>query len=289
MVSPSRSGSNPTQDSTGGWLKSATRTPVASQALIITRAQQIRAGEMEGASPAQRRAAARARRQLIKENLRLVVSIARPFSVRIQRSQVLEFADLLQAGTIGLIRAVEKFDPSRGYTFSTYATWWIRQSIRREIEANDSSIRLSARLHQMKLKLHYAPHHLRGDALAHYLDVQPQQLPDLLATLQMSNVVSFDRPVEQEGGDPLSLADCLAAPEDRSLVMCELEQAAQRLRGRAPEELALLDRLARGETESELARSLGITRQALHRRVEKSRLRLRLVEPDSRDLLEALA
>ncbi|NDG75096.1 MAG: sigma-70 family RNA polymerase sigma factor [Synechococcaceae bacterium WB8_1B_136] len=289
MTSSLRSPSEPTRDSTGGWLKSASRNPVASQALIITRAQQIRAGQAPGATPAQRRAAARARRQLIKENLRLVVCIARPFCSRIQRSQVLEFADLLQAGSIGLIRAVEKFDPARGYTFSTYATWWIRQSIRREIEANDGLIRLSARLHQLKLKLHYAPQHLRGEALARYLDVEPQQLQDVLATLQLSHGVSVDRPIDQDGGDGLALADCLAAPEDHSLTLQELEQAAQRLRGRAPEELALLDRLARGETESALARSLGITRQALHRRVEKSRQRLRLVEPDSRHLLEALA
>lgn len=288
MRSSSPTVAAPRQDSTGGWLKSAGRNPVGSQALVISRAQQIRAGEQPGASPAQRAAAARARRQLINENLRLVVCIAKPFSSRIRNHSVLEFSDLLQAGSIGLIRAVEKFDPCRGYAFSTYATWWIRQSIRREIEANDSSIRLSARLHQLKTKLHYAPHGLHGEALARYLDVEPGQLQDLLATIRMAHVVCLDRPLDPDGGEGLSLADCLAAPEDPSLVMRELDQAAHRLRVRAPAELALLDRLARGETESDLARSLGITRQALHRRVQHFRQRLRLVDPDSRELLAAL-
>jgi transposase-like protein len=81
----------------------------------------------------------------------------------------------------------------------------------------------------------------------------------------------------------------VAAPPDQALTWVELDDATQRLRRRAPAEMAVLDRLAQGETESAVARSLGISRQALHRRVHQSRKRLRLVDPDARVLLEALA
>jgi RNA polymerase sigma factor (sigma-70 family) len=271
------------------WMAAAARAPVADPGLTILRGQQIQAGQRPDATAAQRRAAARARRLLVQANLRLVVCMAKPYRARLQQSSVLEFADLLQAGTLGLIRAVEKYDPSRGYSFSTYAAWWIRQSIRREIEAHDAPIRLSARLHQLKLKLHFAPPHLQGEALAAHLEVSPDQLQELLATLRGARVVSLDRPIELGSGDVLPLSECVAAPPDQALTWVELDAATQRLRGSAPADMAVLDRLAQGETESAVARSLGISRQALHRRVHQSRKRLRLVDPDARVLLEALA
>ena len=271
------------------WLATASRSPVATPALTVLRTQQIQAALKTDATPAQRRAGARARERLVHENLALVVFIAKPYRARLGHGCVLEFADLLQAGSMGLIRAVEKFDPARGYSFSTYATWWIRQSIRREIEANDGPIRLSARLHQLKLKLHFAPSHLRGADLAEYLGVKPNQLQRLQCDLRQSNVISLDRTMVEGSADPTPLADCIAAPLDQSLTFAELDASAQRLRRAAPQDMQLLDRLARGESESAVARSLGITRQALHRRIHNSRRRLRLVDPDASHLLESLA
>ena len=166
---------------------------------------------------------------------------------------------------------------------------WIRQSIRREIEANDGPIRLSACLHQLKLKLHFAPSHLRGEELAEHLGVKPEQLQRLQSDLRQSNVISLDRPMVEGSGDSTPLADCIAAPVDQSLTYVELDASTQRLRRVAPQEMQLLDRLAQGESESAVARSLGITRQALHRRIHQSRQRLRLVDPDASHLLEALA
>ncbi len=87
------------------------------------------------------RSGERARQQLINSNLRLVVSLARKYANRIQGTG-LELADLCQEGCIGLARATEKFDGTRGYKFSTYAYWWIRQSITRSIDHHSRMIRI---------------------------------------------------------------------------------------------------------------------------------------------------
>jgi len=115
----------PLDDSVRMWLREIGKTPLLTMAQEVSLAKRIEAGDIE------------AKAVLTEANLRLVVSIAKRYSGR-----GMSFPDLIQEGNIGLIRAVEKFDYRKGYKFSTYATWWIRQAITRAIADQGRTIRI---------------------------------------------------------------------------------------------------------------------------------------------------
>lgn len=164
-----------------------------------------------------------ARQSMIEHNLRLVVSIAKAYVGR-----GVPMADLIEEGNMGLMHAVQKFDPQRGFRFSTYATWWIRQSVERALMTQGRIIRLPVHVvrelqHVMRAKrdlendsnymaLH--PDGVRADDIAALLHRTPQDIAQLLVMTEPAR--SLDTPHDQSDTDDgaRSLADTLASSED---------------------------------------------------------------------------
>ena len=133
------------------YLREIARYPLLSPEQEIQLARQIlRMGEAD-CTERERKQGRRARDKFIQSNLRLVVNIAKKYDGR--QRKLMTLLDLIQEGNIGLARAVDMFDSSRGYRFTTYAYWWIKQSIHRAIANNDNMIRIPSSLHERIIKI----------------------------------------------------------------------------------------------------------------------------------------
>lgn len=137
----------------GEYLQEIARYPLLSKDQEIMLSRVIQEWQTaENPTPAQVRKGRRAREKMINCNLRLVVSIAKRYTNRAKR---MAFLDLVQEGNIGLTIAVERFDPYRGYRFSTYSYWWIRQAISRGIQQQDRTIKLPANAQELLNKIRF--------------------------------------------------------------------------------------------------------------------------------------
>ena len=140
------------------WMQAAVRYPLLNAAQEIALGHQVQRGQQPDATPREQRVGIRARNKLISSNLRLVVVCSKKYTNRLGqiRSSAVDLADLLQEGTIGLHRAAEKFDPTSGYKFSTYAYWWIRQGMGRCLQIYAQPLRISSSIEAKLIKLHGA-------------------------------------------------------------------------------------------------------------------------------------
>ena len=205
------------------YLREIRRTPLLTADEEVVLAKQIEAGRdaarrlTEGAASADERApleeAVRqgdaARKRLIEANLRLVVSVAKKYLGR-----GMLFLDLVQEGNLGLQRAVEKYDWRRGFRFSTYAYWWIRQSVGRAVADQARTIRLPVHVIEQLTKLHNTARELHqqlgreptAEELARELQVEPARVREALRAAKMP--ISLETPVS--GEEDVTLADFVA-------------------------------------------------------------------------------
>jgi len=194
------------------YLKDMGRYPLLNKEEEIALATQARTGDEL------------AKRRLAQANLRLVVSIAKRFIGR-----GLPLGDLIQEGNLGLLRAVEKFEPSKGFRFSTYATWWIRQSCSRAIQDKGHTIRIPVHMSETVQKINAAARNFflregrraTSSELAEEVGLGEGKLNSLLLSIQ--EPVSLDA-TTSEDGDPLinQLADQdhLATEDDATIKLC---------------------------------------------------------------------
>src|SRR5438093_5965718 len=206
-----------TTDALQLFLREAGRHPLLTAAQEVELAKRIERGEES------------AKQHMIQANLRLVVSIAKNY-----RNQGLPFLDLIQEGTLGLIRAVEKFDWRRGYKFSTYATWWIRQAVARALADKARTIRMPVHIVERLQKMQRAERTLwtqlgREPALEEIADeasLTVQQVLEVRAAARAST--SLDAPVGE--GEDAVFGDFVAGDEPLPEEAVELNLRSEALR-----------------------------------------------------------
>ena len=275
-------------DPVKAYLKEIGRVPLRTMEQELELARAAQAGDAD------------ARRKLSEANLRLVVSVAKRYAGR-----GLPFLDLIQEGNLGLMKAAEKFEPDRGFRFSTYATWWIRQSITRAIADQGRVIRIPVHLVESINRVKKTAGELlrkngrepTAEEIAVRLDMEPDRVRELLQLAQ--DPISLETPVGEE--EDAHLEDFIqdeeaGVPVDeagRELLRRELANVLKSLTPREERVLTLRFGLEDGQarTLEELGKEFNVTRERI-RQIEAKALR-KLRHPSRakrlRDYLEECA
>jgi RNA polymerase primary sigma factor len=285
-------------DTIGLYMKEATRVPLLTKLEEIELAQRIELGRLsreelaKGNVSLTRRREIRlliedgwaAREHLIIANSRLVISVAKKYMGR-----GVPFLDLIQEGNIGLMRAAKKFDYLRGYKFSTYATWWIRQAVTRALADQSRTIRVPVHMGDQISKMLRVQHQLKQqlsrdptvDELAEKLEVPPKKVENMIKVARRP--LSLQMPIGDEEEDVLGdfIEDSESEPPDESasfnLLREHLENLLDQLPPREARILQLRYGLIDGEilTLNEVGRKMGVTRERVRQIEAQALSRLR--------------
>jgi RNA polymerase primary sigma factor len=247
-----------TTDALQLFLNEAARYPLLTAAEEVELAKRIERGDKL------------AKERMINSNLRLVVSIAKRY-----QGHGLSLLDLIQEGIIGLIRAVEKFDWRRGYKFSTYATWWIRQAVQRGVANKSRTIRLPVHIVEREQKISRAERKLTvkleraptDQEVAKEAKLPLQQVVDVRQAARA--VVSLDRPVGDEGDTSfVDLMPAEGAPPEEEVHVSLREETLRRALAELPDREREIIQLRYGldgdedpKSLEQIGRTLGLTRE----------------------------
>jgi RNA polymerase primary sigma factor len=259
----------PSLDSLRLYLRSIGKVELLTAEEEVALAKRIERGDMH------------AKEQMVKANLRLVVSIAKGYLGR-----GLTFLDLIQEGSLGLIRAVEKFDYRRGYKFSTYATWWIRQAATRAIADKARTIRIPVHMveklnnvvhveRQLVQKLGREP---SADEIAHEVRCTPREVRDVLRISQLP--ISLEKPIGEDEDSALGdfvQDETAESPFESATVIMQKENVRRALNALPPRERQVIEMRygllgGRPRTLEEVGRAFGVTRERI-RQIENNTLK----------------
>ncbi len=274
---------DPSLDSLRLYLHAIGRVPLLSAEEEVSLAKRIERGEVA------------AKQQMIEANLRLVVSIAKGYVGR-----GMTFLDLIQEGSLGLIRAVEKFDYRRGYKFSTYATWWIRQAVTRSIADKGRTIRIPVHMTERLNNVVYAERALiqrlgrdpSAAEIAAELECSTGEVREVLRMAQQP--VSLEKPIGDE--EDSALADFIEDATAASPFDLAAEELRRQSVGRVLASLPRREREVlemrygiagdRVRTLDEVGRAFNITRERV-RQIESRTLKKLQALPEAQELREA--
>ena len=274
----------PSLDSLRLYLRSIGRVELLTADQEVALAKRIERGDMQ------------AKRHMVEANLRLVVSIAKGYLGR-----GLSFLDLIQEGSLGLIRAVEKFDYRRGYKFSTYATWWIRQAVTRAIADKARTIRIPVHMVEKLNRVTHVERQLvqrlgrepEPAEIAAELKVSVREVRDILRVAQMP--VSLEKPIGDE--EESELGDFVADDEveepfeaaTENLQREDIQKALDALPERERQVIELRYGLRGHEplTLEEVGRAFGVTRERI-RQIENNTLRKLKQLPEAQRLRQRM-
>jgi RNA polymerase primary sigma factor len=275
----------PSLDSLRLYLREIGKVPLLTADQEVTLAKRIERGDM------------RAKTAMTEANLRLVVSIAKGYLGR-----GLSFLDLIQEGSLGLIRAVEKFDYRKGYKFSTYATWWIRQAVTRAIADKARTIRIPVHMVEKLNKVVHIERQLvqrlgrepSPEEIAEELEITTDEVREILRMSQLP--VSLEKPIGEE--EDSSLGDFVEdeaaeSPFDTAQLLLRREDVVNALNAlprREREVIELRYGLLGGEprTLEEVGRAFGVTRERI-RQIENNTLKKLEHLPEAQALRDAVS